>query len=603
MASPTASHAQGIKWDLSYLYAEPNNPTFHQDLARSLKQAQDFQKKYKEVKLENLSPRDFYLALQEYESIAENSLKPLFYASLLFSADTQNDLYKNLRQKSLEKWNEVENLLLFFRLAIINLSDNKCNFFLSYEPLQEYAHVLQHWRHFREFTLKEKEEYIINCKNLSGKAALATLFDEFTSAFTFPLTIDGEEKELTGSEMLALLYSPNREIRENAYRTFLNKHKDHQLVLTSIFNALFLDSRLEDEIRGYKGPMHRTNLENEISPEIVSLMMEITENSYPLAQEYFRIKARLLGLPKLKNTDIYAPLPGGDKKITFAQARDLLLQALYHFYPPFGEIAKEFFVQKWIDAEIRRGKYGGAFCSGLTPSLHPYLLMNFTGSIRDVLTLAHEIGHGLHFYLARKQRLLNFDPPLILAETASVFCEMIMIQTLLQTEPDKSFRQALLCLEIEDIIATVFRQNVLTRFEEKIYQLRQDHLLEAEEIGDLWWQANTALFGESVEMIPEYRWGWSYISHFVHSRFYCYSYVFGELVVLALYQKYLEEGEVFLPKLQKLLVSGGAKSPEELLQILGINISVASFWEGGCKIIQSLIQELQKLSCPEDTFV
>lgn len=600
MASQHTFNAQGIKWNLSDLYSEPNDPTILQDLDSSLRQAEDFQKKYKEVNLENLSPQDFFLALQEYESIIENGLKPLLYASLLFTEDTQNDFYKNLRQRALEKWNAVENILLFFRLAIINLSENKCSFLLSYEPLQEYAHTLQHWRRFREFTLQEKEEYIINCKNLSGKTALATLFDEFTSSFTFRLTIDDEEKELTGSEMLALLYSPHREIREKAYRTFLNKHKDHQLVLTSIFNALFLDAHLEDEIRGYKGPMHRTHLENEISPEIVELMMEITENSYPLAQEYFRLKAALLELPKLKNTDIYAPLPGGDKKITFGQARDLLLQALHDFYPPFGEIAEKFFDQKWIDAEIRRGKYGGAFCSGLTPSLHPYLLMNFTGSIRDLLTLAHEIGHGIHFYLARQQKFLNFDPPLILAETASVFCEMIMIQTLLKTEPDKLFRQALLCLEIEDIIATVFRQNVLTRFEEQIYRKRQDHLLSAEEIGELWWQANAALFGESVEMIPEYQWGWSYISHFVHSRFYCYSYVFGELVVLALYQKYLEEGEGFLPKLQKLLASGGAKSPEDLLHILGINIREPSFWEGGCQIIQSLIHELRKLASPKD---
>jgi len=596
MSTPAPYHAQGIKWNLRDLYPEPQDPSFFQDLDNSLKQAQNFQKKYKEINLETISSHDFFLALQEYESITENSLKPLLYASLLFAEDTQNDLYKNLRQKALEKWNEVENLLLFFRLAVIHLPESKYHFFLSHEPLQEYAHALQHWRRFREFTLLEREEYIINCKNLSGKTALATLFDEFTSSFTFRMSIDGEERELTGSEMLALLYSPDEEIRERAYRTFLNRHRDHQLVLTSIFNALFLDAHLEDGIRGYQSPMQRTHLENEIRPEIVSLMMEITENSYPLAQEYFRLKASLLGLPKLKNTDIYAPLPGGDKKISFDQARDLLLQALQDFYPPFGEIAKDFFAQKWIDAEIRRGKYGGAFCSGLTPSLHPYLLMNFTGSIRDVLTLAHEIGHGIHFYLARQQKFLNFEPPLILAETASVFCEMIMTQTLLKTEADQLFRRALLCLEIEDIIATVFRQNVLTRFEEQIYQKRRDHLLSAEEIGELWWQANAALFGESVEMIPEYRWGWSYISHFVHSRFYCYSYVFGELVVLALYQKYLEEGEAFLPKLAKLLASGGSKSPEELLQILGINISAPSFWEGGCKIIQNLIQELKHLS-------
>jgi oligoendopeptidase F len=395
--------------------------------------------------------------------------------------------------------------------------------------------------------------------------------------------------------MLALLYSPDRDLRERAFRTFLQHHGRNSLVLTAIFNALILDHRVEDDFRGYRGPMHRTHLENEIRPETVELMMGVTENHYSLAQEYFQIKSCLLGLPKLKNCDLFAPLPGAPREMSFEEAKSLLLKSFTRFHPLFGRIAGEFFERRWVDAEIRKGKYGGAFCSGLTPSLHPYLLLNFTGNLRDALTLAHEMGHGIHFYLARKQGFLNFDPTLTLAETASVFGEMIMVQALLEEKGNLEIRQALLCTEIEDIIATVFRQNVLTRFEQKAHGRRRDHLLSGEEIGDLWWQENEKLFGKTVEMLPEYRWGWSYISHFIHSRFYCYSYIFGELVVLTLYEKYLEEGESFIPAFIRLLESGGSGSPDELLSRMGLDINRADFWERGFKVLRNLLDELKSL--------
>ena len=245
------------------------------------------------------------------------------------------------------------------------------------------------------------------------------------------------------------------------------------MVLASIFNALILDSQVEDDLRGYRGPMHRTHLENEILPETVDLMMEVTEQHYSLAQEYFQVKACLLGLPKLKNFDLYAPLPGGEKGSLLRKPGTFSCNPSKSFTLIFGEIAREFFEKRWIDAQVRKGKYGGAFCSGMTPSLHPFILLNYTGNLRDVLTLAHEMGHGIHFYLARKQSLMNFDPPLTLAETASVFGELVMTQALLREERDLAVRQALLCMEIEDMIATVFRQNVLTRFEQEVYRCRQ----------------------------------------------------------------------------------------------------------------------------------
>jgi len=582
-------------WNLTDLYASPDDPAVSSDLEKSSKAARDFQNKYQGREIALLDPPEFLRALKQYEAILEEGLKPFLYGSLLFSEDTQNPEYKSLLQKGKERWNELENLLLFFRLALTRLPDSSLKAFLDYPPLQDYRHALEFHRRFHPFTLQEKEEEIVNRKNLTGRSAFTSLFDEFTGSFVFHLKIGAEEKELTGSEMLALLYSPDRDLREKAFRTFLQYHGQNSLVLTALFNALILDHRVEDDFRGYKGPMHRTHLENEISQEAVDLMMGITESHYPLAQEYFQIKACLLGLPKLKNSDIYAPLPGGHREIPLAEAKDLLLRSFGGFHPLFGRIAGEFFEKQWVEARIRKGKYGGAFCSGLTPSLHPYLLLNYTGNLRDALTLAHEMGHGIHFYLARKQTLLNFDPPLTLAETASVFGEMIMVQALLRDEGDLEVRQALLCMQIEDIIATVFRQNVLTRFEQAVYDLRRDHLLTGEEIGDLWWRENEKFFRKTVEMVPEYRWGWSYISHFIHSRFYCYSYIFGELVVLTLYEKYLEEGKAFIPAFVRLLESGASASPDELLARLGLDINRPDFWERGFKVIRNLVDELKSL--------
>ncbi|MBM4332516.1 MAG: M3 family oligoendopeptidase [Deltaproteobacteria bacterium] len=587
--------AQGIKWDLSDLYGSPEDPSITEDLRSSADRAKQFQEMYKGKEIASLEPPAFFPALKEYESIQEAGVKPFLYASLLFSEDTQDNRYKALLQQAKERWNELENQFLFFRLALIGLPEERLHRLLEYEPLQVYEHALRFLRRFRDFTRPEKEEEILNRKNLTGRSAITTLFDEFTGSFTFRLTVDGVEKEFTGSGLLAMLYSPDRNLREKAFSAFLKHHEQNNLVLTSIFNALILDSRVEDEIRGYRGPMHRTHLENEIPPETVDLMMEATENHYSLAREYFQVKTCLLGLPRMKNSDLYAPLPGGNREMSFEKAKSLLVESFHRFHPRFGEISQEFFEKRWIDAELRKGKYGGAFCSGMTPSLHPYLLMNFTGNFRDALTLAHEMGHAIHSYLSRKQTLLNFDPPLTLAETASVFGEMIMIQELLQEEQDVAARQAILCAALEDIIATVFRQNVLTRFEQEAHERRRNHLLTGEEIGDIWWQANARLFGDSVEMIPEYRWGWSYISHFIHARFYCYSYVFGELVVLALFQKYQEEGSSFLPLFIRLLESGGSRRPDELLAEVGMYVNQPAFWEKGFQVIRGLIDELKSL--------
>jgi oligoendopeptidase F len=341
--------------------------------------------------------------------------------------------------------------------------------------------------------------------------------------------------------------------------------------------------------------MDTTHLANELAPPIVERMMEVTEQNYPLAQEYYRLKAQLLGIPKLKNTDLYAPLRDTGRRYPFTEARELVLEAFGSFSPPFRKTAEEFFVDRRIDLLPRPGKSGGAFCMGIAPSLPPYVLLNYTGNPRDVATLAHELGHGVHFVLAQRQSMLNYHPPLPLAETASVFGEMLLTRLLLERESDPKVRAELLCARIEDIIATTFRQNVLTRFEERLHRERKNGLLSTSEICDLWWAENARLYGDSVEMIPQYRWGWSYIPHFIHSRFYCYSYIFAELLVLCLYRKYLSEGPSFVPVFTAILESGGSRSPEDALREAGITLDDPCFWQDGYSCLRNMLDELKNL--------
>jgi oligoendopeptidase F len=323
--------------------------------------------------------------------------------------------------------------------------------------------------------------------------------------------------------------------------------------------------------------------------------MTVSEANYPLAQEYFRLKAKLLKIDRLKNTDVYAPLGDVDQHYTFDAARQLVIAAYERFSPEFRNIAAAFFTDGRIDALPRPGKGGGAFCMGMTPKLAPYVLLNFTGNLRDVATIAHELGHGIHFTLAQCQTMVNYHAPLPLAETASVFGEMLLTRHMLEEEPDQRLKISLLCAKIEDIIATTFRQNVLTRFEERMHRERQEGLLTTTRLCDLWWEENARLFGDSVEMIEAYRWGWSYISHFIHARFYCYSYTFAELLVLSLYQKYLKEGETFIPTYREILASGGSKSPADTVRAAGIDLAAPDFWQNGYDVLRDLIEELKRL--------
>jgi oligoendopeptidase F len=599
--STSGLKAEGVSWDLSELYHGPDDPRINADLTETRRRAEDFAQTYRgRIETGQIDGPTLAQALAEYQAFSEMGHQPSFYASLLFAADTQNAKAQDLVQHTRETWTQIHNLLVFFTLELIALDDQQLSFLLAAPEMAEYQHYLEAVRRFKPHTLSEKEEQAFNQKDLTGRSAFVQLYTEISGSLRFKLTIDGKERELTDGEVMALLRQPDRGLRERAFTTFLDTYASRSLVLTSIFNNLLLDHKVECELRHYDNVVLPTHLENEIAPQTVEAMMQAVERHYPLAQEYFRLKAQLLGLDKLKNTDLFAPVAAEAEEIPFSQAQDLILAAFGRFNAGFASIAADFFARHWIDAEVRAGKRGGAFCAALSPQHHPYILSSYNGTGRDVSTLAHELGHGIHYSLSRCQNLLNYDAPLVLAETASVFAEIMLTRHLLAEARSPATRRALLCDTLEEMYGTVFRQTVLTRFEIVAHNKRREGRLSAEDIGELWWQEQEKLFGDSVEMIPAYRWGWSYIPHFIHSRFYCYSYSFGELLTLALFQRYVEEGETFVPGYIRLLESGGSQRPERALTELGIDINQPEFWDQGFRVIEGFLADLKALQSPTE---
>jgi oligoendopeptidase F len=594
----TTNAADDGCWDLSLLYNAPDDPAWEADLQDALSTAHAFAADFRgTLAAATISASALAVALQRYAALQKLGLQPYFYAQLLFSAKSDDDTHKALFAKARETWHTLVETTLFFELDLLRLSDEVFAPLLAAPELREYEHYLRQLRAHAPYTLSEAVEQALKRKDLSGKEAFAQLFEEITGEMRFTFTFPGEEspRDASGEELLALLYHPDGVVREAAFSTFLGGHAAAGTVLVACFNNIFLDHGKEAELRGYPQMMTPTHLESETEPAMVERMMEVSEANYSLGQDYFALKRQLLGLERMKNTDLYAPLSTTVRSIDFAEARATVLAAFAAFSPQLADLAQSFFAEQRIDIFPAPGKSGGAFCHGMAPGMAPYILMNYTGTLRDLSTLAHELGHGVHFTLSGQQNLYNYNAPLPLAETASVFAEMLLTRHLLVTESDPQLKIALLCSKIEEIIATTLRQNVLTRFELAAHQKRGEGLLSSDDLCALWSAENGKLFGDAVEMIEPYRWGWSYIGHFIQSRFYCYSYIFGELVTLALYRRYQQEGESFVPKYFALLASGGSRPPAEALRPFGIDLNDPVFWQEGYDLVRELLAELRAL--------
>jgi oligoendopeptidase F len=599
VSATSSSSAAGVTWDLSDLFAGPDDPRLHEELEACADEARAFAATYRSrIHVPGGPQPDALLAaIERVEALQERLTRVGGFAQLLYAADTSKDAHRALVQQVEQRMVAIRNELLFFDLEWLALDDEAAERLITHPVLATYSHYLRAERRYKAHTLSEPEERIINEKNQTGISAWTKLFTELTSSLEFTL---GEQR-MNLSEVLVLLRDPQRETRRQAFESLYATLGANSQTLAFIYDTRFNDHLIGNRLRGYAAPIAPRNLSNEIDDAVVETMMTMTERNYGIAHRYFALKARLLGLEKLELYDQYAPISTAKEQMPYHEARQVILDAFGRFSPQFEEIAGLFFDKHWIDAELRQGKRGGAFCAGLTPSLHPYVLCNYTDDLRDAMTVAHELGHGIHDYLARKQSLLNYYPTLPVAETASVFGEMLVFDYLLARSDDPKLRLSLVCSKIEDGFATVFRQNAMTRFEQQIYEQRQQvGRLNVEQIGSTWLEANAPYYGDALRMTEGYQLGWSYIPHFINTPFYCYAYVFGELLVLALYGMYRQEGAPFIPRYIDLLAAGGSQAPAALLQAMGVEVADAAFWQHGFDELARLVDTAEQLAAQLD---
>ncbi len=586
------------EWDLSDLYQGLDDARIEADLAEARRRALLFEETWRgRLATPDLAAADLRRALDEYEALQRLAALPQTFASLLYSTDTRDPRRGALVQRTGEAGSEIATHLIFFDLEVGRIPQERWAALAAAPELAEYRHYLEHERELARHYLSEPEEKVLEeTANCRGRA-FRRLFTELTSRQKYAIEEDGRVRELTQSELLARLYEPDREVRRKAAEVLGHTLEAAAHPLHFTFNTLLLEKQVMDRLRGFERPESARNLDNEIPDAAVDTMIGVVVANYDLVARYYRLKQRLLGLDRLWHYDRYAPLLPDRDRLDFQQARTMVMEAFEKFSPRLAGLAAPFFENRWIDAAPAPGKRGGAFCAGVTPDKHPYVLMNFTGKPRDVMTLAHELGHGLHDCLASRQNLLNYSPVLPLAETASTFAETLVFEKLQASLESPLQRLALLAEKLEDSFATVFRQVAMYRFEQRVHRQRRDQgELDLETMNSAWQESLQEMFGDSLTLGDDHRWTWLYVPHFVQSPFYVYAYAFGELLVLSLYARYQREGAVFQERYFDLLAAGGSRRPQDLLGELGIDITRSDFWQGGCDLIRGHVERAEHLA-------
>lgn len=584
-----------VKWDLSKLYKGPEAAELAEDIEYVKKHSQRISRKF-EGRINELSTEEFAELFTDVEKIYEITGKMMMYAYLFLSGDTSNPEANKLFSKIQDVASEVENNLVSLKLELARMPNELFEKQFKMPQLKDYAHFVQKQREARKYFLSEAEEKLINIKNLTGREAFVKLYTEFTSSFRYEIEIDGEKKLLTRSEVDTLKRHPDPEIRKKAFEVLLTKLKENEIVLTNIYNSIVKDWVVESKKRKYPSPISPRNVGNEISDEVVKSLIEVTTENNKLVHAYYRLKAKIMKKDKLKHSDIYAPLETTEKNYTWKEAKDLVLKVMGEFDPKVEEIIREFFEGEYIHAPVLPNKRSGAFCYYVGPNVHPYVMVNFTGKQDDVLTLAHELGHGLHGVLSQTQNLLNYHTPLTMAEVASVFSEMLMIDYILNNMTNKDEKIAFIASQLEGMFATMNRQNMFTRFELKAHEKIEKQYQTFDELSSIYFEELKNMFGDSIDYFDFSGYEWAGIPHMFHTPFYCYAYDFAQLMVVALYEKYLEEGEPFKKKYLELLSSGGSDKPERLLEKVGVDLSDPAFWQKGFDFInRRFLKELQDL--------
>ena len=508
------------------------------------------------------------------------------YAGLRFAVDTADPATGALMARAEERATTIGNELIFVELEWAEVPDEQADALLADDRLAFCRHYLASARRYRPHLLSEPEERILSDKALTANSAWVRLFSELTSAITVTIPIDGDATEVSLEQGLSQLMSPEREVRRSAAEAVTVGLEPGLRTRAFVFNTLLVDKATDDRLRSYPSWIASRNLANEASDESVQALVDAVQARYDIPQRWYSLKAQLLGLDRIADYDRMASVASSDEEFGWDEARRLVLDAYASFSPELASAAERFFAESWIDAPMRPGKRPGAFCAYTVPSQHPYLLLNWTARRRDVLTLADEMGHGLHAYLAREQGVYHQTTPLTLAETASVFGETVTFGRLLDATDDPAARLALLAESLEGQIATVFRQVAMNRFEDRVHTQRRDTgELSVEQFNEAWTETQIPMLGDAVEITDGYRTWWSYIPHFLGTPGYVYTYAYGQLLALSVYRAYEERGDEFVPKYLELLAAGGSRSPQELGQIVGLDLADPGFWSGGLEIV------------------
>jgi oligoendopeptidase F len=532
-------------------------------------------------------------AMRELERIEDLVGRAASYASLRFSTDQADPSRGALLQRMQERATEIQTKLLFFELEWAALEDDQAEELLKADGLDFCRHHLRSARRYRPHLLTEPEEKILAEKSISSQSAWARLFSELASALRVGL--DGDEVPLDVA--LSRLQAPDREERRAAAEAVTEALEPGLRTRAFVYNTLIYDKAVEDRLRSYPHWLASRNLSNEASDESVMALIEAVRHRYDIPQRWYVLKAKLLGIDRLADYDRVAPVSPEDVSYSFSDARDLVLDTYESFADEAGEVARRFFDEHWVDAPARPNKRGGAFCSYTVPSVHPYVLLNFTARRRDVLTMAHELGHGLHAALAQPQGIFHHSTPLTLAETASVFGEALVFGRLLDEAADDKERLNLLADRIDGAVATVFRQTAMNRFEHLMHTRRAaEGELSVDRIAELWTESQAEMFGDSVQMTDGYRMWWSYIPHFINTPGYVYAYAYGQLLALSVYRRYLDDGPSFVPSYLELLSAGGSRSPGQLAEIVGIDLADPGFWDSGLELVEEQLKAAEELA-------
>jgi oligoendopeptidase F len=574
-----------VKWNLNDLYSGYDDSAIENDITFCQDEAALINREYAE-KVAKLGAEELNGLVVRLEDLTVILGKLSTFAFLNFATRTHDQQVSAFLQRMREVGSRIGKDTVFFELEWNKVEQDKAAALLDSETLAHYRHFLENMRKYADHQLSQIEEkLLLECAPV-GRGSWTSLFEKIMGHQKFGA------QQRTEEEVLSDLYSPDRVVRKQAAADLTEGLNSQLHILTHIFNTLLADKMIGDRLRKYPSWVSSMNLGNELEEKTVETLIEATVKRYNIPTRYYQIKKDMLGLDELLDYDRYAPLPHlPDTKISWDECRAMVLKAFGEFSPRMAEIAGYFFDRGWIHAPVQEGKRGGAFAHPCVPEVHPYVLVNYTGNLRDVSTVAHELGHGVHQYMSAERGYYNSDTPLVVAETASVFAELLVFNSQLELLKDKEERNAFICQKLESIFATVFRQISMNRFEDKVHNARREQgELKTEDITELWLNTQRQMFGDSVTLSEDYGIWWSYIPHFLHTPGYVYSYAFGELLVLALYALYKKDGERFVPKYLDLLAAGGSQTPYKLLEQFGVDPDDPEFWNSGLQFIDDMLQ-------------